>query len=98
MELKVENVALLVGVSVRTLNSWYWFKNAHPENEYAKMLPDFTRKTGRGTRYWKSEDIAKLIEFRTKVPHGRNGVLGDITQRYSRKVAQLKKEAKAKEA
>ena len=53
--------------------------------EYSKMLPDFERKTGRGTRYWQSDDVAKLIEFRAKVPHGRNGILGDVTQRYTRK-------------
>jgi hypothetical protein len=85
MELKVEKVALLVGVSVKTINSWYWFKAQNPENEYAKMLPEFERRTALGTRYWKSEDIQKLVEFKTKVPHGRNGILGDVTQKYARK-------------
>lgn len=85
MELKVDKVALLVGVSVKTINSWYWFKEHNPDNEYSKLLPEFTRQTGRGTRYWQSDDIPKLIEFRAKVPHGRNGILGDITQRYTRK-------------
>lgn len=93
MELKVEQVALLVGVSVRTLNSWYWFKENNPTNEYAQMLPPFERKTAKGTRYWKSEDIPNIIKFRAELPHGRNGILGDVTQRYSRKVAERKKEA-----
>lgn len=85
MELKVDKVALLVGVSVKTINSWYWFKAQNPDNEWAKKLPEFERRTSLGTRYWKSEDVAKLVEFKNKVPHGRNGVLGDITQRYARR-------------
>lgn len=92
MELNVEKVALLVGVSVKTINSWYSFKAKNPDNEYAKMLPEFERSTVRGTRYWQYDDVTKLIEFRAKVPHGRNGILGDVTQRYARK-----KRAKAKE-
>ena len=92
MELNVEKVALLVGVSVKTINSWYAFKTHNPDNEYAKMLPDFERRTVRGTRYWQYDDVATLIEFRTKVPHGRNGILGDVTQRYARKKRQMNKE------
>lgn len=86
MELKVDKLAMLVGVSVRTINNWYWFKNANPNNEYAKMLPDYKiDKKNRGSRVWDSDDVEKLIDFKSKIPHGRNGVLGDITQRYERK-------------
>ena len=85
MELKINKVAMMVDVSILTLNNWYKFKAEHPDNEYSKMLPEFERKDNRGTRYWKSEDIPKLIEFKNKVPHGRNGVLGSVTQRYVKK-------------
>lgn len=83
--LRIEEVALLVGCSVKTVNNWYWFKSMHPENEYAKMLPEFIRIGNRGTRYWNKDDVWKIIEFRQNIPKGRNGVLGDVTQKYYRK-------------
>ena len=88
MELKVDKLAILVGVSARTINNWYWFKATYPDNEYAKMLPDYkVGKTERNipVRLWDSDDIDKLIHFKEVVPHGRNGILGDITQRRYRK-------------
>lgn len=85
VKLRVEEVALLVGCSVKTINNWYWFKASHPDNEYAKMLPDFIRKGAKGTRYWDKDDMWQIIEFRQKLPKGRNGILGDVTQKYYRK-------------
>lgn len=81
--LKIEEVAILIGSSVQTINMWYRFKRSEPENEYAKMLPDYIQKGGlRSTRYWTQKDIYKLIEFKQSIPLGRNGVLGTITQKY----------------
>lgn len=77
--LKVEEVAVLIGSSVNTINFWYRFKRMEPENEYAKQLPDFIQKNSRQTRYWKQEDVWKLIEFKKNLPHGRNGVMGSAT-------------------
>ena len=37
-QLNVEQVAMLVGVSAKTINNWYWFKREHPENQYAQKL------------------------------------------------------------
>lgn len=78
-------VCVLVGISIYTLNNWYKFKKTNPKNKYAKMLPKFVQKTDRQTRYWKREDIPKLITFKTSIPHGVNGVMGDATQKYYRK-------------
>ena len=83
--LKVEEVALLVGCSVKTINNWYWFKAKHPDNEYAIMLPDYIQLFKRGCRYWDKEDMWKIIEFKQNIPRGRNGILGDITQKYYHK-------------
>lgn len=80
--LKVEEVALSVGVSVKTINNWYWFKRDHPEHELAELLPDFIQEGVRQTRYWKRSDLWKLLEFKSRLPVGRNGIMGDITQRY----------------
>lgn len=83
--LKLEEVAILVGVSFKTINTWYAFKRAYPDNEYAQLLPDYIQTGKRQKRFWKKSDIWKLIKFRQSIPKGRNGVLGDITQKYYRK-------------
>ena len=49
------------------------------------MLPDFVRIGKRNTRYWKEEDAEVIKEFRKKLPQGRNGALGSVTQRYVKK-------------
>ena len=78
----VEELARLVGCSVQTIGSYYKFKRENPNNELAKMLPDYVRIGGKHTRYWKVEDAEKIKEFRSKLPQGRNGALGSVTQRY----------------
>lgn len=83
--LKVEEVALAVEISVATINNWYRFKKENPENEYAKILPDFVQEQERGCRRWKQDDIWKLLEFKKRIPSGRAGVLGSVTQRYKKK-------------
>lgn len=85
-KLKIEEVAIFVGVSVNTINSWYRFKRQNPDNEYAKMIPDYTQEGGdRSIRYWNEKDIDKLIDFKNKRPTGRNGVMGIVTQKYVKK-------------
>lgn len=83
--LKLEEVAILIGSSGKSINNWYWFKRENPDNEYAKMLPDFIQRGGRQTRYWKESDIWKLIKFKQAIPQGRNGIMGSITQKYYKK-------------
>ena len=86
--LKLEEVAVLINSSGKSINNWYWFKRENPDNEYAKMLPDYIQEGGRQTRYWKESDVWKLIEFKQAIPKGRGGVMGDITQKYYRKEKQ----------
>lgn len=83
--LKVEEVSVMIGTSAPAINYWYRFKKAYPDNEYSRMLPNFIQNGGRQTRYWKQSDIPKLIAFRDNLPHGRNGVLSPVTQKYFRK-------------
>ena len=84
--LRIEEVALFLGVSVETINIWYRFKKHYPEDPYAKMLPDFVQDGGpKSCRYWKQEDIDKLMEFKKARPIGRNGAMGTITQKYVKK-------------
>ena len=78
-------VSVLVGISSQTLNIWYTYKRQNPNSEYAKKLPEYTQSGNKQTRYWKYEDVYKLIEFKAALPHGRNGIMGDITQKYCRK-------------
>ena len=85
--LRIEEVALLIGSSSKSINNWYWFKRENPDNEYAKILPDYIQEAERQTRYWREADIWKLLEFKQRMPKGRNGVMGSITQRYYKKEA-----------
>ena len=80
--LKVEEVALLIGCSVYTINLWYRFKRNNPDNEYAQMLPDYIQSGSLQTRYWKESDVYKLIDYQTKLPKGRNGVMGNTSRKY----------------
>ena len=83
--LRVEEVAISLGVSVKTINNWYWFRRENPDHKLAKLLPDFIQEGERQTRKWKQSDIWKLLEFKSKIPTGRNGVMGSVTQRYYHK-------------
>lgn len=80
--LKLEEVAVLIGSSFKSINNWYMFKRANPDNEYAKMLPDFIQHGARQTRYWRESDLWKLIQFKNAIPQGRNGIMGCVTQKY----------------
>ena len=77
--LKIEEVALAVGVSVKTVNFWYMFKRQNPDNEYAKMLPDYIQLGNRGQRFWSEDAIWKMIDFKKQVPKGCRGVMGGTT-------------------
>ena len=83
--LKLEEVAVVVGCSFKTINNWYMFKKAYPDNEYAQILPEFIQDGPRQTRFWRESDIWKLIEFKKAIPQGRNGIMGAITQKYMHK-------------
>ena len=83
--LKLEEVAILIGVSGKSINNWYWFKRENPNNEYARILPDYIQDGSHQTRYWRESDIWKLVEFKQAIPQGKNGIMGSVTQKYRRK-------------
>lgn len=83
--LKLEEVAVIIGSSFKTINNWYMFKKENPDNEYAQLLPDFIQEGKRQTRYWREADIWKLLEFKKSIPQGRNGIMGSVTQKYLHK-------------
>ena len=76
--MKIEEVAMRIGVSVQTLNRWYQFKRKHPEDETAKLIPEYSmHTTSRGkTRNWTEDDVWKLIAFQKMITAGRNGKMG----------------------
>jgi hypothetical protein len=80
--LRIEEVALTIGVSCKTINNWYWFKREHPDSKLASLLPDYIQDGDRQLRQWRQSDIWKLLEFKNSIPRGRGGIMGDITQRY----------------
>lgn len=81
-KLRAEEVCFFVGISIQTLNIWYRWKKMHPDEPLAKYLPDYEQVGPRKIRYWKESDINTIKEFKTSIPHGRNGILGEITQKY----------------
>ena len=83
--LNVTEVSLLVGSSIQTITSWYRWKDLHPDHELAKYIPDYTRIGNKRTRYWTKADALQLIEFKKHIVQGRNGIMGEITQKYCRK-------------
>lgn len=84
-KVRIEEVALLIGVSSQTLNNWYRWKRLHPEHDLAKLLPEYEQSSPRQVRLWDRADIWQLVEFKNTIPRGRNGVLGEITQKARRK-------------
>lgn len=83
--LKVQEVSLMIDSSIQTINGWYRWKDIHPEHELAQLLPEFVRQGGKNTRYWKQSDVWKLIQFKKSIKQGRDGIMGDITQKYVKK-------------
>lgn len=82
--LKVEEVALLINSSRNTVENWYRFKRLHPDDPMAKMLPDYIQPEGkRQTRYWAYSAIPHLLEYKANIIKGRNGKMGEITQRWN---------------
>lgn len=83
--LTIEQVAVTCGVSVQSINNWYKFKRENPDNEYAKLLPEFTVLGGHNQRFWDKSDLGALVAFKQKMPKGCKGVMGSVTQRYVKK-------------
>lgn len=82
----IQELSLIIGVSTQSINGWYRWKRLHPEHELAQKLPDFTRIGVHRTRYWDVDIIPKIVEFRESIPQGRGGVMGEVTQKYVKKV------------
>lgn len=77
--MKIEEVAMRVGVSVETINRWYREKKNNPGNEFLQALPcyELAKNPFSGVvRFWTSEDVWKLIEFKSKIKVGRTGQMG----------------------
>ena len=83
--LKIEEVAILCGVSVQSINNWYKFKRENPNDEYARLLPNYEVIGCHNQRFWDKSDVGALVEFKQKMPKGRSGVMGTVTQRYVKK-------------
>ena len=88
--IKLEELAVMVGVSVKTINNWYAWKKENPDHELAKLLPDYTQHGERQTRYWKQSDVWSVAKFKASLPQGRGGILGSVTQKYYHKGKQKK--------
>lgn len=84
-QIKIEELAMRIDSSVQTINNWYKWKRLNPDNEISSLLPEYTQKGNRQTRYWNTEDIWKFIKFKQHIVRGRNGIMGEVTQRKNKK-------------
>lgn len=91
--LTAQQVVVILGISENTLNFWYRFKRENPDNEYAQLLPEYYKEGSKERRYWKREDLWKFTEFQKSIPKGRNGVMGQTTQRYNKEKKHGKKKS-----
>ena len=79
--ISIEEVAVQLGVSYKTICNWYAFKRKYPDDEWSKKLPDYVLGGEKNTkRLWKQSDIVTLMDFRDTLPKGRNGIMGKVTQ------------------
>lgn len=92
-KLRIEEVALLIGTSTQTINNWYRFKTLHPEHPLAQRLPAYEQSGPRQTRFWNKSDIWAITEFKNSLPHGRGGILGDVTQKKLRRTKNAEKKS-----
>lgn len=81
----IEEVAVAISTSAQTIRSWYRFKKKFPDNEYAKLLPNPMIFGKYHQKVWDKSGIDALRYYKSVIPKGRNGVMGDITQAYVRK-------------
>ena len=80
--LNVTEVCMYIGRSPHTINYWYKWKQENPNSELAKLLPDYIQDGNRQTRYWRREDLWRLIEFKQRVPQGRAGIMKQTIEAY----------------
>jgi transcriptional regulator with XRE-family HTH domain len=76
--MKIEEVAMRLGVSTQTLNRWYKFKKNNPNSELAQNLPDYSLATTPhgNVRLWDADSIWLLTKFKANVKQGRTGRMG----------------------
>ena len=83
--LNSNEVALLINRYPTTISLWYRWKKQNPDNEFAKLLPDYIQEHPRAQRFWKESDVYKLLEFEKNIVKGRKGIMGSVTQKYQKK-------------
>lgn len=76
--MKIEEVAVKLGVSVQTLNRWYKFKRENPKDDISRRLPMYKKvKCATGfVRVWTDNQLQELVEFKSLVTPGRTGKMG----------------------
>ena len=79
--LSIEEVAVRLGVSYKTICNWYAYKRKFPDDIWSQKLPEYILGGNKSKkRLWKESDLEKLEKFKAELPHGRYGVLGRVTQ------------------
>ena len=82
----IKDVCYELGIAQITLVRWYnWYQdnvNILPAN--FPHLPNYYRKTKRGIRYFKPEDVDKIKLFAANVKHGNQGFMASENRKYDK--------------
>lgn len=77
--LRINRVALILGISDHTIRRWYkWWESKEFEHPEGLELPPYYHMDRRGTKYFKKEDIPKLMEFKKKISTTHKGVMSEF--------------------
>lgn len=79
-----KEVADEIGISTLTLKNWYiWNEITKDKPADAPKLPNFyTMGDNKVARFWRRDDMEKLVKFNNWVPKGRNGVMAEVNRYY----------------
>lgn len=80
-----------VGISIFTLNNWYRYKRENPNDDLARILPDYTKEFTTSPRQWRRADIKKLLKFKQTRNLGSKGQMAKTIQKYYKKEKQNEK-------
>ena len=82
--LNTMQVCYLLGITPKTLNSWYKYINETPADQIPKDcpgLPPYKQKNKHTQKLWWGNDLHKLYAFQKWVPKGRGGLMGHINSK-----------------
>ena len=77
--ISIREAAYIVDISETTLKRWYkWYKNDEYKKPANLKLPNYYYLDARRTKFFRSQDIEKLKEFKTKINGEHKGAMAEF--------------------